>query len=132
MPKGLDQRFIRSFRRPVGLRMSGRGHAPLNSELAKELLPEVTSEQLVTIAGDSFRKAKRAAPVEVESLGDLLCGIGGMYCYEADVARESISHGEDRIVSFALGNRTDEIHGHLDETSSRDRHGVKKSPRSMG
>src|SRR5579859_2611533 len=103
MPKRLDQRFIRSFRRPIGLGMSGCGHAPLNSTLAKKFCPKVTGEQLVTVTGDSFRKAKRAAPVEVESLGDLLGGIGGMYCYEADVARESISDKEDRIVSFALG-----------------------------
>src|SRR2546423_9680681 len=109
--------------------MSSCGHAPLNSKLTEEFHPEVTSEQLVTVAGDSFRKAKRTAPVEVESLSDLLCGISGMYCYKADIACESISDGEDRVVSFALGNRTNKIHGYLDETSSRNRHGVKKSPR---
>jgi len=100
--------------------MSGRGHAPLNSELVKEFCSEMTHEELVMATGDSFRKAKRVAPVEVESLSDLLCGICGMYCYKADIANESIRDGEDCIISFTLGNGADEIHCHLHETSSGD------------
>ena len=120
MPTRLHQRFIRSFRRPVGLWMGSRRHASLNSELAKEFRPEMTYEQLVPVAGDSFGKAKRAAPIEVESLGDLLSGICGMYSYKVDVACESIRDRKDCIVSFTLGNRANEI----DEPSSGDWHGV--------
>src|SRR5579859_4202417 len=132
MLKRFDQCFIQAFRRSIGLRVSGCGHALLDPELAEEFRPKVTGEQLVTVAGDGFRKTKRAAPVEVESLSDLLRGISRMDGHEANVARESISDREDRIISFALGNRTDQIDRYLDETSSGDRHRISKSSRGMG
>ena len=109
--------------------MKSSAHAKLDTGMAEQVTPHMTSEHRVTVTHDGLRKPMKTNDLVEECSCHRRRRVGMAQCNEVGILRESVHHREQHTFAMHLGQSFDEVDGDVSRNTGGDRQRLEKTCR---